>query len=64
MQDVLRKNKKQVYDLLVNKGAHLYICGDVGMAADVTDTIVGILKKLGKMTLEQATIYVSELKVM
>ncbi|KAL5016522.1 hypothetical protein ScPMuIL_006111 [Solemya velum] len=62
VQDVLRKNKKQVYDLLVNKGAHLYICGDVGMAADVTDTIVGILKKLGKMTLEQATIYVSELK--
>lgn len=64
VQDVIQKHKNGICDLLFSKGAHLYICGDSDMALDVVNVMVKILQETQNMTLEQATHYVTELKVM
>ena len=52
-----------VFDLLCNSQGHLYICGDVKMADDVTNAVKRIFVKLGKMSKEKAENYVQEMKV-
>ena len=47
MQDLIKKNKKEIYDMLVNKNGHFYVCGDVSMAEDVhTSLEVGSVKHI------------------
>jgi sulfite reductase alpha subunit-like flavoprotein len=35
VQDLVKKNASEIYDMLVNKGGHFFVCGDVSMADDV-----------------------------
>ena len=47
VQDLIKKNKKEIYDMLVNKNGHFYVCGDVSMAEDVhTSLEVGSVKHI------------------
>ena len=39
VQDLIKKNKKEIYDMIVNKNAHFYVCGDVFMAQDIHTTL-------------------------
>ena len=63
MQDLLQKNATHVYELIANSGGHVYVCGDVTMAADVSLVIQTIPTKIGKMTLGDARDWVTSLKV-
>lgn len=47
----------------MKEGGHFYVCGDVGMASDVTTTLSKIIQEHGKMTSEQAQSYLLKLKV-
>jgi sulfite reductase alpha subunit-like flavoprotein len=35
VQDLVKKKGSEIYDMLVNKGGHFFVCGDVSMADDV-----------------------------
>ena len=63
MQDEIWKNRAEVYNLIMNKNAHIYTCGDVKMAAGVIETIENILQIEGNISKEKAKDYIKELKV-
>jgi sulfite reductase alpha subunit-like flavoprotein len=63
VQDAIRKNSVEVFDLIMNKNAHLYICGDVQMAFDVTVALEDILKVEGNIDKEKAKDFIKDLKV-
>lgn len=47
----------------MKQGGHFYVCGDVGMASDVTTTLSKIIQEHGKMSAEQAQSYLLKLRV-
>ena len=51
-----------MYELLVNKKGHIYICGDVRMAEEVTNTIEVGLQREGNMNLEDSKLFINEMK--
>jgi sulfite reductase (NADPH) flavoprotein alpha-component len=62
VQDRIRENAQEVYAWL-ERGAHLYICGDMNrMAKDVEATLLDIIAEQGKKTAEQAEQYLKDLR--
>ncbi|GLX78943.1 sulfite reductase [NADPH] flavoprotein alpha-component [Thalassotalea insulae] len=62
VQDRLRESAEQVFAWL-EKGAHLYICGDMSrMAKDVEAALVDIISEQGNKTAEQAQQYLKDLR--
>ena len=39
VQHLIKKNASEIYDMLVNKAGHFYVCGDVSMADDVQNSL-------------------------
>ncbi|XP_038647078.1 nitric oxide synthase, brain [Scyliorhinus canicula] len=63
VQDILRERlSDQIFKLLHEQSGHIYVCGDVTMASDVLKTIQNILKTHGKISLEDAGVYISKLR--
>ncbi|KAI7887365.1 riboflavin synthase domain-like protein [Lichtheimia hyalospora FSU 10163] len=63
VQDRLKENGDEMWDLIHNKGAYIYICGDAKrMAKDVQQTITGFAKQFGGYEDDQAISYVSQLR--
>nr|KAI8753849.1 nitric oxide synthase [Biomphalaria glabrata] len=62
VQDILLSNAPYVYEAIVKKGGHFYVCGDVSMAHDVTQTLEVILQDQGKMDAENAAQLVTKLR--
>ena len=52
-----------VFETLYRNSGHLYVCGDVKMANDVTKALKRIYVKLGKMNDLEAENWIQELKV-
>lgn len=62
VQDRLKENASEVFAWL-ERGAHLYICGDANrMAKDVHQTLVEIIAEHGKLSAEQAEDYLKSLR--
>lgn len=62
VQHKLLEHKKEVYQW-IEKGAHIYLCGDrKSLAKDVNKTLLEIIKTEGGITEEQAENYVKQLK--
>lgn len=62
VQDRIKENAKEVFEWL-ERGAHLYICGDANrMAKDVHQTLVEIIAEHGQLTIEQAQDYLKSLR--
>lgn len=62
VQNALSERSAEVYDLIMNRNCHFYVCGDVRMASAVTQTLERALSIHSKMSLEEARIYVNEMK--
>ncbi|XP_059050101.1 nitric oxide synthase-like protein [Achroia grisella] len=62
VQELAEKEGFEIHDLLINKGAHFYVCGDCKMAEDVHQKLKGIIKKHAKMTDEQVQNFMFMLK--
>lgn len=60
---MIKKNGQEVFDAVFKNGGHFYVCGDVQMASDVTETLCKIIQEKGKMSKEQAQSYMLKLKV-
>jgi sulfite reductase (NADPH) flavoprotein alpha-component len=62
VQDVMKKRASEIYAWL-EKGAHFYVCGDANrMAKDVHDALIEIVVEHGKISPDEATVYVDQLK--
>ena len=62
VQDRLKEQAAEVFAWL-ERGAHLYICGDANrMAKDVHQTLNKIIQEHGKLTAEQAEDYLKSLR--
>ncbi|MBU2871005.1 assimilatory sulfite reductase (NADPH) flavoprotein subunit [Colwellia sp. E2M01] len=62
VQDRLKENASEVFAWL-ERGAHLYICGDANrMAKDVHNTLLEIIAEHGKLSTEQAEDYLKSLR--
>ena len=62
VQDRLKEQASEVFSWL-ERGAHLYICGDANrMAKDVHNTLIEIISEHGKLSTEQAEDYLKELR--
>jgi sulfite reductase (NADPH) flavoprotein alpha-component len=62
VQDRIKENAKEVFEWL-ERGAHLYICGDANrMAKDVHNTLVDVIASQGGLTPEQAEDYLKSLR--
>ncbi|XP_067911281.1 nitric oxide synthase, brain isoform X2 [Heterodontus francisci] len=63
VQDVLREQlSDQIFKQLQEQSGHIYVCGDVTMAGDVLKTIQHIVKQHGKLSLEDAGVFISKLR--
>lgn len=56
-------NKNSLYEDIVTKKGHFYVCGDVRMADDVVNTLVMIFESVGKINHESAESYLETMKV-
>jgi len=62
VQDRIQQNKEMVWQL-INKGAHLYICGSqTTMAKSVKQTLLKIFEELGNLDAETADTYWHQLR--
>ncbi len=53
---------KEIYEAVFKKNGHFYVCGEVQMAADVTQTLELILQVLNDMDVEQSKECIIQLK--
>lgn len=61
--DRMRENAEDIWKLIGDQGAHLYVCGDAKMMAkDVRNLIVEICQTHGSMTSEEADNYVKKME--
>ena len=62
VQDVMRRNAAELFQWL-ERGAHFYVCGDAErMAKDVHEALIEIVSEYGKLSAEDAAVYVADLK--
>ncbi|XP_054250421.1 NADPH--cytochrome P450 reductase isoform X3 [Indicator indicator] len=62
VQHLLKKNKENIWKLLNEGNAHIYVCGDArNMARDVQNTFCEIVAELGSISQPQAVDYVKKL---
>lgn len=62
VQDKIREKARQFWEWL-QKGAHVYVCGDASrMAKDVEKAILDVIKKQGKKDEDDAVEYLNELR--
>uniref|UniRef100_E1BKI3 Nitric oxide synthase 1 n=1 Tax=Bos taurus TaxID=9913 RepID=E1BKI3_BOVIN len=63
VQDILQEQLAEpVYRALKEQGGHIYVCGDVTMAADVLKAIQRIMTQKGKLSVEDAGVFISRLR--
>merc|ERR1711920_372319 len=66
VQHLLKENKTEVFDKVLDKGGHVYVCGATSMGHDVHSTLKDIVKDSvsasAGMEEEVATNYVKELQ--
>ncbi|CAL1546255.1 unnamed protein product [Lymnaea stagnalis] len=62
VQDLLLNNAALVFEMIVSKGGHIYVCGNVLMAHDVNKAIEEVLQQQGRMKPEEATAFIYGLR--
>lgn len=59
---LVKENALQIWNLIANKHAHIYVCGGISMGADVHKAIVKIAQEFGELSEADATLYVKTLQ--
>lgn len=63
VQDLIRKNSDDVCELILLNGGHVYVCGDVSMAADVSKTLLNLLQEFAALSQVEAQELIATLRV-
>ncbi|XP_046839565.1 nitric oxide synthase, brain-like isoform X2 [Xenia sp. Carnegie-2017] len=62
VQDLIKQNVVEIYDMLVNKRGHFYVCGDVSMANDVHTSLEHALQQEGTKQNKNTKDFVGNMK--
>jgi len=62
VQDLIEQDCAQVYDLISNHQAHIYICGKVAMALDVKEKLLNIFISRGQMNHEESLSTIQQMR--
>lgn len=62
VQDLIRANSDEILYLIIQYGGHIYVCGDVKMAASVNKALIELIEEFGAFTDEEATYIVDTMK--
>ncbi|ESO82408.1 hypothetical protein LOTGIDRAFT_197993 [Lottia gigantea] len=62
VQDCLIANSETIYQSIVKDGGHFYVCGDVSMAQNVTNTLDTILQTCGGMKSDESKNFILKLR--
>ena len=63
MQDLVRKYSEHVCELILLNGGHVYVCGDVSMASDVSKTLLNLFQDFAALSEVEAQELISILRV-
>ena len=63
VQDLIRKNSEQVCELVLLNGGHIYVCGDVSMASDVSKTLFKLFQDFAALSQVEAQELIAMLRV-
>ena len=63
MQDLLKKNYEQICELILLNGGHIFVCGDVSMASDVSNTLLNFLQEFAALSQVEAQELMAQLRV-
>lgn len=62
VQDCIQAEAPQIYDMLVHRRGHFYVCGDCTMAEDVYQTLKQIIQTHGQMMDKEVETYMLSLR--
>lgn len=56
VQHLMKKeeNAAELWDLINNKGAYVYVCGGTSMGLDVSHAVINVIETLGKRSQKDA----------
>jgi NADPH-ferrihemoprotein reductase len=61
--NLLRENKKELWEVIGEKNGHIYICGDARtMARDVRDIVLEVIEEEGKKTKTEAEAFLKKME--
>ena len=63
VQHLLKENAETVVRQLIEDRGHIYVCGDISMAADVCRTLQSIFEENAAMSSEEARKLIESMKV-
>ncbi len=63
VQDLLKSDSESVCETIMLNGGHIYVCGDVSMASDVSNTLQTMLQEYAALSIIEATSFISKLRV-
>ena len=63
VQHVLMSDGQSIYNQIMLDKGHIYVCGDVAMAADVRKTLENIMETFGDFTESEAKSFVLKMRV-
>ena len=63
VQDIIRQNSEQVCELILLNGGHIYVCGDVSMASDVSKTLLNLFQEFAALSQVEAQELMAMLRV-
>lgn len=63
VQNLLERDKEELFHLIFQKQAHIYVCGRVRMANAVQKVFEKIIEEKGAKSLKEAQAYLKEMKV-
>ena len=59
----MKQNAREIYDILCKRNGHIFVCGGIGMAKDVKESIVEIIQECSKIHYLNAVEATENLKV-
>eukprot|EP00795_Rhopilema_esculentum_P015606 gene15605-6882_t len=62
VQDLLKKNYEQICELILLNGGHIFVCGDVSMASDVSNTLLNLLQEFAALSQVEAQELMAQLR--
>ena len=63
VQHILQEDTETIGEMIYSKNGHVYVCGDVTMASDVSKTLTNLLQEYAALSDQEAKDYINKLRV-
>merc|ERR1719219_3121306 len=62
VQSLVKRDAEKIYDIWINRGGYIYVCGKIKMAEDVENTLQEMLVDHGQMDANAAVEKIADMK--